>query len=359
MAKGNAYWIDPYGKTINVGTNDHIDFIVKHPDRFRLRSGDVDAIYKKHGEIKGRDGKAREELIKLVSVKGYIRIRDYGNFWSATVGTLGTKEKRRLADWADKEQKRNSRVTDFTDLKILDVKKDRQKTYSFKEVKYELFEGVQIEEVLLEDFGRETVDNKYRLDESSLKRIKEHIENHECAIISGMRGKTGCGTGDPISRKENAIRVRNLVKAVQRSGAHFLFTKVRGGYLENGINEVSESSLFLVDSKDTGRLRKFIIKLGMEFDQDAILWIEKGGDAWLVGTSRCDNAYPSFNQEKAQGTLKIGKMGIFFTKVGGRPFIFEEDEIPELSGWLGKALQEKMSQTPVGSFSSYFNELED
>lgn len=351
-AYGTAYFLDPYGKMISVG--EHIDFIEKYPDRFRLRKNEVKDAYKKYGKNEGR-----EYLIKLVVSKGYIRIRDYKNFWSATVGSLNTKTKRILADWADKEQKSNPKVTDFTDLKILDVKKDSQKTYSFKEVKFELFEGVKIESVLLEDFGRETVDNKYRLDESSLKRIKENIENHECAIISGMRGKTGCGLGDPISRKENAIRVRNLIKAVQRKGAHFQFTKVRGGYLENGINEVSESSLFLVDSKDTGKLRKFIIKLGMEFDQDAILWIEKGGEAWLVGTSRCDNAYPSFNQEKSQGSLKVGKMGVYFTKVGGRPFIFENNEIPELSGWIGKALQEKISKEPLGSFSSYFNELED
>lgn len=351
-AYGNALFIDPYGKQISVG--EHIDYIEKYPDRFRLRKNEVKDAYKKYGKNEGR-----EYLIKLVVSKGYIRIRDYKNFWSATVGTLNTKTKRQLADWADKEQKKNSKVTDFTDLKILDVKRDIQKTYSFKEVKYELFEGVQIEEVLLEDFGRETVDNKYRLNESSLKRIKEHITNHECAIISGMRGKTGCGLGDPISRKENAIRVRDLVKAVQRNGAHFLFTKVRGGYLENGINEVSESSLLLVDSKDTGRLRKFIIKLGMEFDQDAILWIEKGGDAWLVGTSKCDNAYPHFNMEKSQGKLKIGKMGVFFTKVGGRPFIFENNETSEMFGWIGKALQEKINKEPVGTFSSYFTQLEN
>ena len=63
----------------------HIDSVTKEPEKFGLTKEHIDAVYKKHGEQKGREGKSREELIKEISKQGWIRVRHYlrpVDYWS-------------------------------------------------------------------------------------------------------------------------------------------------------------------------------------------------------------------------------------------------------------------------------------
>lgn len=179
------------------------------------------------------------------------------------------------------------------------------------------------------------------LEESSLKRIWQHTQEHDTATITAFRYATDCGKGDVYTKKQNLQRNKSLLAKIQRLG--YGVTSVKGSYIENygssTAKEVGENVFFVVDLKDTGKLEQDMIRLGGEFDQDSILFIKKGGEsAELVGTNNCPDAYPGKGKKVKLGSRHLGKSGEFFTRVSGRPFTFESIvcEHTEPKGYFGK-----------------------
>ncbi|MGD0229110.1 MAG: hypothetical protein ABSC19_01975 [Syntrophorhabdales bacterium] len=76
-----AYWISPEGDMFPVPQS-HISEVISNPERFKLTRGYLEVVYKKHKEPLGWEGKAREEVIKGLIAKGWIRTRDYGDYLS-------------------------------------------------------------------------------------------------------------------------------------------------------------------------------------------------------------------------------------------------------------------------------------
>jgi len=168
-----------------------------------------------------------------------------------------------------------------------------------------------------------------QLNESGLARLAKHMEEHDCGTITAFRSKEGCaGPEDkPYSRVDNQKRNRQLYANLQMKG--YLATAVHGAYIENfgtpDAKEVRENVYFVVDSKDTGKLRDDLIALGGMYDQDSILFIPKGGKgSILIGTNQCPNSFPGFGKEERFNDKKMGQGGEFMTKIAGRPFIFED-----------------------------------
>jgi len=63
----------------------HIAFMIEKPELFNLTAKEINEIFAKYGEKLNIEGKAREELIRMVSKEGWIRIRHYQkpeNYWS-------------------------------------------------------------------------------------------------------------------------------------------------------------------------------------------------------------------------------------------------------------------------------------
>lgn len=63
----------------------HIHYIIENPEVFNLSKKEVYDCYEKFGERIGIEGRAREELIKLVTNYGWIRVRHYvrpRDYWS-------------------------------------------------------------------------------------------------------------------------------------------------------------------------------------------------------------------------------------------------------------------------------------
>lgn len=168
---------------------------------------------------------------------------------------------------------------------------------------------------------------KQYLIESSLSRLWRKLDKHDIGIISAHRGNN--------TKPENRKRSTELKAALLRKG--YSVTSVKGSYIENlgskDEKEVGELSYFVADHEDTGNLKRDLKKLGEKFDQDSILFKEKGKDAQLIGTSRRDNAYPGYNKVEKIGKAKFGNsMGQFFSRVRGRKFAFEgieEEKIPD------------------------------
>ena len=113
----------------------------------------------------------------------------------------------------------------------------------------------------------ESVRNK-NVNESSLSRIWEHYTKHQTGTISAFRYATDCGDGKPYSLSENKKRSAKLKALLLKKG--YGITKIDGTYIENygtpNAKEVDEDSYFVVDLKDTGKLKKDLIELGKMFD---------------------------------------------------------------------------------------------
>jgi hypothetical protein len=97
----NAYWISPSGKLLPLDDL-HIDEIIKSPETFGLTQQKIEETYEKYHETLGKEGEAREELMRDIIKDGWIRIRYYKNaaLYSIQVNTLDKDVKDYLWAWA-------------------------------------------------------------------------------------------------------------------------------------------------------------------------------------------------------------------------------------------------------------------
>lgn len=167
------------------------------------------------------------------------------------------------------------------------------------------------------------------ISESSLSRIWTHNEQHDCAALTAFRTGPNCGTGTAYTAKENAARNKSLLAKLKAKG--YGVTTLSGTYPEGGSTK-KETSFFVVDLKDKGKLEADVKKLGEQFEQDSVLIIPKGAiqgeaEAFLVGTNHCDNNWLGYGKTEKFTKAKIGyDSPIYTSKVNGRPFIFESYE---------------------------------
>jgi hypothetical protein len=99
-----AYWISPRGELAPVeGTAlKHIDLVWRNPTFFGLNRNVLLAVYEKHQERAGQEGKARQELMAELLRKDWIRIRYVPKIHGFTVqtGSYGARKRRLLKAWA-------------------------------------------------------------------------------------------------------------------------------------------------------------------------------------------------------------------------------------------------------------------
>jgi hypothetical protein len=166
------------------------------------------------------------------------------------------------------------------------------------------------------------------LTESSLSRIYKHVKAHESGTISAFRYAAECNTGDIYSKSDNNTRSAKLKAKLLKLG--YGVTVVNGVYIENyktdDEREVKEKSFVVIDLKDSGKLKKDLIKLGSEFEQDSITFSKPSGEYYLISSNTCPKGYPGSGKigvEIKLGKPFFGKSGEMHSKVNGRPFIFE------------------------------------
>lgn len=170
---------------------------------------------------------------------------------------------------------------------------------------------------------------KNEINESSLSRIWNQVQEHDSGTISAFRYSKECnGEGEVYTKKENKDNSYILRSNLLKLG--YSVTKIFGVGLENYKSdneiEVQEESYIVIDIEDKGKLKADLIKLGEKFNQDAITFQEKGGDYYLISSNHCTKSYPGFGKigkEVKLGKPIYGKKGEFFSKVNGRPFVFE------------------------------------
>ena len=127
-----AYWIK-YNQVYEVDTK-HINMVIKNPEMFGLTIEEIRAIYKKYNEKIGQEGKAREEIIKLVAKNGWLRVRHYAipkDYWTIQFDSH-RKRKKNIDAFIDYAlENLNMNIND--ELSLLGYEDNFQKTYAFSD----------------------------------------------------------------------------------------------------------------------------------------------------------------------------------------------------------------------------------
>jgi len=179
--------------------------------------------------------------------------------------------------------------------------------------------------------------NVRSVNESSLTRVWKQVTKFDSGIISAFRSRRNCGDGDKYTRKENNERHDILKSKLMMVG--YSITNIKGVYTENyGTKDsidVKEKSFLVIDIKNSGKLKKDLIKIGTEFEQDSITYSKPNGEYYLISTNKCKNGYPGrgkIGRENVLSKSMFGSKGEFYSRVNGRPFVFEscDNEIEKL-----------------------------
>ena len=176
--------------------------------------------------------------------------------------------------------------------------------------------------------------NRYLLKESGLSRVLQHIEAHDCAILTAFRNdpkdmsKCAKGSVDDNDQKDNTRALnkrRNRDLKAMLLGFDYGVTAVDGSYIENFEQpdqiEVKEDSFFVVNLNDDPDFVRNVQEMAEKFCQDSVIIIPQGGKAaYLYGTNKSD--FPGYGEKVELGDLKMGKEAEFMTRVNKRPFTF-------------------------------------
>ena len=173
----------------------------------------------------------------------------------------------------------------------------------------------------------EYLNESTQLNESGLSRVWKQTQEHDYGTITAYRDAKDCNEGEPYTTKEKKQMNKSLLSKLQ--ALRYGVTKIKGSYIENygtpKAKEVGENSFIVIDILDKGTLRRDLLRLGEEFEQDSIIFGVKGRQGTLIGTNKCPNGYPGYHKTSKQGGAIFGETGEFMSRVKGRPFIFSED----------------------------------
>ena len=201
--------------------------------------------------------------------------------------------------------------------------------------------------------------NKYLLKESGLSRVLQHIEAHDCAILTAFRNdpkdmsKCAKGSVDDNDQEGNTRALnkrRNRDLKAMLLGFDYGVTAVDGSYIENFEQpdqiEVKEDSLFVVNLNEDPDFVRNVQEMAEKFCQDSVIIIPQGGKAaYLHGTNESD--FPGYGEKVEVGDLKMGKEAEFMTRVNKRPFTFGEgletyDKLSRLEKMAVKSIREQL-----------------
>lgn len=181
------------------------------------------------------------------------------------------------------------------------------------------------------------------LNESSISRILNHIQNFDCAIITAFRNNN--------TTQENQDRNKELKALLLHFG--YGTTHVAGTYIEDYntklAKEVKEDSLFVVNLKNDSEFERNVAMLGWHYHQDCIIVIKRGGQSsYLLGTN--ETGYPGLNKMEPQGAFRPKQTSQFMTKYKGQPFTFAEGlETYQGLSRMGRMAVTAMSKRILGS----------
>jgi len=288
----------------------------------RVRDNHVSDI-QKHGERLGQEGEAREELIKLVLQRGWVRIRNYLNYWSVTVDSLTPNVRANIRNWVQKMMQ-DEVMSKYSDIKIYQARSDRMKTSDAIDIVDQYALEEQVKESVFSDFAQQP--DLPLLTEVKLSRVYNIFVSPLFAvgIISAFRQ-------DPeLTYEDNVRNNRGLASTLKSAG--FGYAWVDGSWIENSGTDsevhVSEVSI-LVTSDEHNQSRLFDeLKAGAQkYNQDAFVF-QSAGDKEPI------NIYnPAGEILQSFSDVRLDTIGDVYTKLrsgshSGRGFVFEKVRSP-------------------------------
>ena len=183
---------------------------------------------------------------------------------------------------------------------------------------------------------------KHELNEASISRLWKHTQERNIGIVTAFRGR--------YTKQENLKRNAQLRNDIRAAG--YGFYTIEGHYIEGygseASKDVKEQSFLVIGDKgdDSGRLKGFLKKAGAKYNQDSIFYKKFDDTAVLIGTQSKDEdgnavTFPGKNTEFTVGKFQPMKMGQFYSKMRGKPFVFESYE--EAQGFFEKWLNNIMT----------------
>ena len=183
---------------------------------------------------------------------------------------------------------------------------------------------------------------KHEHNEASISRLWKHTQERNIGIVTAFRGR--------YTKQENLKRNAQLRNDIRAAG--YGFYTIEGHYIEGygseASKDVKEQSFLVIGDKgdDSGRLKGFLKKAGAKYNQDSIFYKKFDDTAVLIGTQSKDEdgnavTFPGKNTEFTVGKFQPMKMGQFYSKMRGKPFVFESYE--EAQGFFEKWLNHIMT----------------
>ena len=180
----------------------------------------------------------------------------------------------------------------------------------------------KVHKATVSDFVPDDIQDEYKIDESSLSRIKSKSDKGGMAIISGSRGDK--------SKKENKARAKQLDRDIKGKGLPGA-TKVTGRWDEKDdktgkTTKVKERSHVVTSGKKGKRkFKKDVKKLGKKYGQDAVLiQTKKTGTVSATRKGGLGKSAGKNVKRFAAGTMKPGRSSAEGdTKIKKKTFTYE------------------------------------
>mgnify|MGYP005855088163 FL=1 len=325
-------WISPQGDIIKT-SRFHAADIIENPEQFGMTFERIKTLYDKHGENFEQEGEAREEMIKLVLQRGWIRVRNYRNYWSVTVYSLTPKIKEIIKRWVSTFVESET-MGKFADLKILEIKSDRLQTVEANGILKDVLEESKGNIMNIEPLKESTMAEQPALEllnEVKLARVYDHFTGKRpVGIITAFRGEEDMET-NVRNNKELAFDLRNK---------GFGFVWVDGAWVENpGTDQelhASETSIMVIGGEgESDKLFDTLKNAAAKYNQEGFVFKPEQGKTAVYDAS--GNSIMSFNY------INIDKLGDAYTRLRkgshkGRSFVFERER--SMKGYIAKLIEQ-------------------
>ena len=156
------------------------------------------------------------------------------------------------------------------------------------------------------------------INESSLSRVYKQYLEHDSGTISAF--------DKDLTKSENKERNRKLYKLL--IGRGYSVTSIKGIFTYEDGEKHKEESFIVIDINDKNTLKNDLKELGKYFNQECITFSKKSEKYLLIYTKDIydekNNLIKKFGDELILGKPMFSKDGKSFSRVNGRPFVFED-----------------------------------
>lgn len=172
--------------------------------------------------------------------------------------------------------------------------------------------------------------------ESTINRVREWMDQKECACISAYRNKLenqvpntntdGLEDGHIFTKKENQERSKLLKAWLLKLG--YGVTAQDGIYVEETSGQKSdgkEVSFLVVNLNDDPLFFDNLFRISEYFNQDSFLYKKPGEEeAYLIGTNKAE--FPGYRSQKSIGIFRPIADNGFLSKIGSKAYQFRYNE---------------------------------